>query len=169
MTTILAPPASVPASAPVCPPKSWKALQDHRGLAITCPFSQLNLMRSCPKKFELQYVLNAPKDFIPVSLIYGGDPRVLATLLPRQVWRGSTLSADEMLQAYHYRLARKRPAIRAATFAVKFGGQRRRACRPCTCSSRTIAAFLASPLAISEGHRPGHRGRNAGNTPPRPP
>ena len=35
-------------------------------------YSQLNLMRSCPKKFSLQYLEKAPKDFIPVSLLYGG-------------------------------------------------------------------------------------------------
>ena len=32
-------------------------------------YTQLSLMRSCPRKFAFSYTENAPKDFIPVSLI----------------------------------------------------------------------------------------------------
>ena len=35
-------------------------------------YSQLALMRACPRKFAFQYVENAPKDFVPSGLIFGG-------------------------------------------------------------------------------------------------
>ena len=35
--------------------------------------SQLNLMRTCPYKFNLLYVEKAAADFIPSSLIFGGS------------------------------------------------------------------------------------------------
>ena len=33
--------------------------------------SQVSLMRTCPRKFAFQYVENAPKDFLPSSLMLG--------------------------------------------------------------------------------------------------
>jgi hypothetical protein len=35
--------------------------------------SQISTMRSCPRKFAFLYVENAPADFIPSSLIFGGS------------------------------------------------------------------------------------------------
>ena len=33
--------------------------------------SQLSLMRCCPRKFFYTYVEKAPRDYLPVALIYG--------------------------------------------------------------------------------------------------
>ena len=35
--------------------------------------SQLSLMRSCPRKFAFTYVEKSTRDFVPVSLIFGGS------------------------------------------------------------------------------------------------
>jgi len=111
--------------------------------------SQLNLMRMCPKRFSLQYLEKAPKDFIPVSLLYGGSVHASLEAFYRAHLEGLTLSYDEMMPIYH--AAWKRTVQDAgAQVPVKYGA---REDEPAVhaLAERTIAAFLASSLASPKG------------------
>ena len=112
-------------------------------------YSQLSLMRSCPKKFEFQYVQNAPKDFLPISLIYGGSLHASLESFYRARLEGVTLSADEMKIAYQF--AWQENLTQAGEgVPVKYGAKEDEAAVHAL-ADRTIAAFLESPLATPKG------------------
>jgi hypothetical protein len=147
MTTVaVAPRAPAPAAPPQRPP-------NRLALSITgrnyVSYSQLSLMRSCPKKFELSYVLKAPKDFIPVSLVYGGSVHAALEVYYRARLEGLTLSAEEMLLAYHAAWRRNLQDA-GEKVLIKFGAKEDEPAVHAL-AQRTIAAFLASPLATPKG------------------
>src|ERR1035437_4245763 len=146
MTTVLAERASAPASAPLRPPNR-QALQISGRKYVS--YSQLNLMRSCPKKFSFQYIEKPPKAFPPASLVYGGS--IHASLQHYYCARleGLTLSADEMILAYH-NAWRKNLQQAGNSVPVKFGAKEDEAAVHAL-AERTIAAFLTSPLANPKG------------------
>src|ERR1035437_5271550 len=140
MTTVLAERASAPASAPLRPP-------NRQALQITgrnyVSYSQLNLMRSCPKKFSFQYIEKAPKDFLPTSLVYGGSIHASLQHYYCDRLEGLTLSADETILAYHN--AWRENLLQAGnSVPVKFCAKEDEAAVHAP-AQRTIAAFLASP------------------------
>lgn len=99
MTTLaVAPRAIAPATAPQRPPN--RQALDITGRSYVS-YSQLSLMRSCPQKFSFQYIEKAPKDFVPVSLLYGSSLHATLESYYRGQLEGLSLSADELLQAYH--------------------------------------------------------------------
>ncbi len=63
--------------------------------------SQLNLMRTCPRKFAFQYVENAPKDFLPSSLLFGGAIHHALELYFRRRLEGLGVTPEALLSAYH--------------------------------------------------------------------
>ena len=146
MTTVVAEGASAPASASERPP-------NRQAMKITgrnyVSYSQLSLMRTCPKKFALTYVERAPKDFIPVSLIYGGSIHVSLQNYYAARLEGLTLSADEMLLAYH-NAWRENLQQAGNRVPVKYGAKEDEAAVHAL-AQRTITAFLASPLATPKG------------------
>jgi hypothetical protein len=106
-------------------------------------------MRACPLKFAFTYVQKAPRDFVPVSLVYGSSLHASLEGYYRGRLEGLTLSAEEVMLLYH---AAWRQNLKEAGEAVpvKFGAKEDEGSMH-TLAQRTIAAFLASPLAAPKG------------------
>jgi len=111
-------------------------------------YTQLSLMRSCPRKFSYQYVENAPKDFIPSSLIYGGSIHAALEHHNRAQLEGTVTDAGDLLQAYHTAWQQNRQSD--GDIPVKYGAKEDEAAIHAL-AERTLAAFLASPLAHPRG------------------
>ncbi len=111
--------------------------------------SQISLMRACPKKFELTYVAKAPRDFIPVSLIYGGSLHASLELHYRCRLEGLSATPEALLSAYHDSW-RRQLADAGGSIAVRFNkGDDQNTVD--ALAHRMLAAFLASPLADPKG------------------
>src|ERR1035437_8045270 len=144
MTALINSPATV---SPSLRPANQQALKITSRSYVS--YSQLSLMRSCPKKFSFQYIEKAPKDFIPCSLVYGGSIHVALQNYYAARLEGLTLSADEMLLSY--RNAWRDNLLQAGNgVPVKFGAKEDEPSVHAL-AERTIAAFLASPLATPKG------------------
>jgi len=146
MTTIVAEGTRAPAQAPLRPPNQV-AEQITRRPYVS--YTQLSLMRSCPRKFAFQYVENAPKDFIPSSLIYGGAIHASLEGYYRARLEGLTLSSEEMLLCYHHAWQSNLKTAGENT-PVKFNATEDEA-KVHALAQRTIDAFLLSPLANPKG------------------
>lgn len=111
--------------------------------------SQLSLMRACPKKFAFRYIEEAPADFVPVSLVYGGAIHAGIEAYYRARLEGWSLSAEGMLKAYHS--AWQQTVESAGSHVpVKYGVKEDESSVHAL-AKRTIDAFLASPLANPKG------------------
>src|SRR5688572_8443943 len=64
-------------------------------------YSQLALMRACPRKFRFTYVETTPRDFIPASLIFGGSIHAALELHYRCRLEGLSATPEALLSAYH--------------------------------------------------------------------
>ena len=62
--------------------------------------SQISLMRTCPRKFAFQYVENAPKDFLPSSLLFGGTIHHALELYFRAMLEGLAVTPEALMSAY---------------------------------------------------------------------
>jgi len=147
MTTLTMPErAAAPASALQRPPN--RVAQQITGRTYVS-HSQLSLMRACPAKYNFTYVLKAPRDFQPSSLIYGGGIHSVLDHYYSGRLEGITLGAEELFQVFRT----------AWTLEVESAGQdvpvRYNKGEDETTihalAQRTIAAFLASPLAEPKG------------------
>jgi len=152
MTTLTVARTSAPMHLPQ-PSQPYQRPPNRQALQITgrnyVSYSQLNLMRNCPKKFSLQYLEKVPRDFIPVSLVHGGSIHAALEGYFRARLEGLTLSAEEMLLAYH--AAWKRNLQDAGQqVPVKYGAKEDEPAVHAL-AERTITAFLASPLASPKG------------------
>ena len=147
MTTLLAGRASAPAPAPPLRAPNRLALQITSRTYVS--YSQLSLMRSCPKKFSFHYIEKAPKDFIPASLVYGGSIHASVEAFYRGRLEGLSLSADEMLLSYHAAWRRNLQDA-GEKVPIKFGVKEDETTVHAL-AQRTIVAFLASPLATPKG------------------
>jgi len=63
--------------------------------------SQISLMRACPRKFAYIYVEQAPPDFIPSSLIFGGSIHASLETYFRGRLEGIAVTATALVTAYH--------------------------------------------------------------------
>lgn len=63
-------------------------------------FSQISLMRACPRKFSLHYIEHASPDFIPASLIFGSAIHAAVEMHFRAILAGVATSAADLLLAY---------------------------------------------------------------------
>jgi putative RecB family exonuclease len=112
-------------------------------------YSQLSLMRACPRKFAFTYVEKTPRDFIPASLIFGGSIHVALELHYRSKLEGVPATPEALLSAYHDAW-RCEIADAGGAVAVRFnkGDDRNTAD---ALAHRMLTAFLASPLASPKG------------------
>jgi hypothetical protein len=62
--------------------------------------SQLALMRACPRKFAFGYVENAPRDFVPSSLLFGGAVHAALERHFRGLLEGQVIGHAERLAAF---------------------------------------------------------------------
>jgi len=111
--------------------------------------SQLSCMRSCPRKFAFRYVENAPADFVPSSLIFGGAIHSALELYFRGRLEGLEVGSGALLSAYHDGWKRQQRDA-GKGIPVRFnkdqGGDSLHAL-----ADRMITSFLASPLANPKG------------------
>ena len=111
--------------------------------------SQLYLFRACPRKFAFQYVENAPADFVPSSLIFGGSIHAALELYFRATLEGLGITLQALLSAYHDEWS-KRPARSGKPVPVRFN-KNENVDTLHELASRMLTAFLASPLASPKG------------------
>jgi len=112
--------------------------------------SQIALMRACPRKFAFQYVENAPKDFVPSSLIFGGSIHRALELYFRCRLEGLAVTPQALLSAYHDRWKQQRQEAGGDAVPVRFNkGEDANSVH--ACADRIITAFLGSPLASPKG------------------
>ena len=111
--------------------------------------SQVSLMRSCPLKFSLTYIEQAPKDFIPVSLILGGSIHFALETYFRAKLEGLSITHEALLSAYHDAWRRQK-AQAGENVPVRFGkGETDDTVH--ALADRILTSFLASPLASPKG------------------
>src|ERR1700683_3192851 len=63
-------------------------------------YTQISLMRSCPRKFSFQYIEKTPADFIPSSLIFGGAIHRALELYFRSRLEGIDVTATGLMAAF---------------------------------------------------------------------
>ena len=80
-------------------------------------YSQVNLMRSCPRKFAFLYVEKTSPDFIPSSLIFGGSIHSSLELYFRAKLEGLEVTKEALLSAYHDAWKRQQEQAREQTGA----------------------------------------------------
>jgi putative RecB family exonuclease len=148
MTTMtVAPRAPAPAAAPPEREANLTALQITGRTHVS--YSQLNLMRACPRKFAFTYTEQAPRDFVASSLIYGGAVHAALERYYCAKLEGLSLSASQMHDAYRSAWARQ---LRDAgdRVPVKYNKEENEE-KVHALAQRTFEAFLASPLATPKG------------------
>ena len=106
-------------------------------------------MRACPRKFAFQYTENAPRDFVPSSLIFGGSIHRALELYFQSRLEGLEVSQEAMLDAYHCGWNQQRQEAGEAVPVRLNKGQTEDALH--ACAHRIIRAFLNSPLASPKG------------------
>lgn len=112
-------------------------------------FSQLSLMRACPRKFAFQYVEHVEPDFAPSSLVFGGAIHSALEAFFRAQLEGATLGPSELLvqfrQAWAYQTVKEgKPLV------VRFGKTEDEGSLV-NLAERIFAAFLNSPVASPKG------------------
>lgn len=110
--------------------------------------SQISLMRSCPRKFAFSYIENAPRDFIPSSLIFGGSIHAALEVYFRGRLEGVEITAADLLIAFGD--AWDGQKADAGGVPVRFNKADSEE-KLHALTVRMIAAFLASPLAAPKG------------------
>jgi CRISPR/Cas system-associated exonuclease Cas4 (RecB family) len=71
-------------------------------------YSQLSLMRSCPRKFAFQYVEKAQPEFQPCSLIFGGAIHSALEFYFRAKLEGLGVTHEALVSAFHDAWKRQR-------------------------------------------------------------
>ena len=112
-------------------------------------YSQLALMRACPKSFSFRYVEKARPDFISSSLLVGTGIHVALDLFFRAKLEGLAVSREALLSAFHDAWTNQQTRS-SEPVPIRFNkGQ-----TPDTLhalADRILTAFLASPLARPKG------------------
>jgi len=111
-------------------------------------YSQVSLMRTCPRHFAYQYVERVPKDFLPSTLLLGGGIHAALELHLRAKLEGLRVTQEAMLSAYHD--SWNRTQRDSGGIPVRFN-KSESADTVHALADRIIAAFLASPLAEPKG------------------
>jgi putative RecB family exonuclease len=112
-------------------------------------YSQISLMRSCPRKFAFSYIEKVPPDFVSSSLIFGSAIHRALELYYRCRLEGTLISKPGMMAAYlnAWRSPEPRPA---KPIPVRFNkGEDERSLSEL--ADRILTSFLASPLAEPKG------------------
>jgi len=146
-TAILAPPPS-PVEATAPPRAANKLAQSITGRTYLS-YTQISLMRSCPRRFAYQYVERVPQDFVPSSLLFGGSVHAALEFYFRCRLEGLEVTPAALLSAYHDAWNRQ---VRDAgdSVPVRFN-KNEDADKLHVLADRVVAAFLASPLATPKG------------------
>ena len=111
-------------------------------------YSQMSLMRTCPRKFAFTYTEHAPKEFVPSSLIYGGSIHSSLELYFRASLEGLTVTHEALLAEYHDTWNRQ---LRdGADVPVRFN-KNDSVDTMHALADRMLAAFLTSPLSQPKG------------------
>ena len=111
-------------------------------------YSQIALMRSCPRHFAYQYVERVPKDFLPSTLLLGGGIHAALELHLRAKLEGLRVTQEAMLSAYHD--SWNRTQRDSGGVPVRFN-KTETADTVHALADRMIGAFMASPLAEPKG------------------
>jgi len=111
-------------------------------------FSQIYLMRACPKKFSLHYVEHASPAFTPASLIFGSAVHAAVETHFRAMLAGVTLSAGDLHQAF--RVAWKGQKATSEDLPIKYAKDQDES-KLDDMGKRMIDVFLASPAAQPAG------------------
>lgn len=111
-------------------------------------FSQIYLMRACPRKFSLHYVEHASPAFTPASLIFGSAVHAAVETHFRAMLAGVTLDAGELHQAF--RVARKGQKAVSEDLPIRYAVGQDEVILD-DMAKRMIDSFLASPAAQPAG------------------
>ena len=136
-----------PARAPVHPRPPNRIAQNLTGRPYLS-YTQISLMRSCPRKFSFQYVENAKKDFLPVSLIFGGAIHCALEHYFRARLEGQTACASGLIAAFSDAWRREEKQAIGTPIRFNAGDDLNTVM---DLARRMIDAFLASPLAVPKG------------------
>jgi RecB family exonuclease len=110
--------------------------------------TQLALMRACPRKFAFGYVENAPRDFSPSSLLFGGAIHAALERHFRGLLEGQVIGHVERLAAFD--LAWRQGASAGDDVPVRYNaGESESSLREL--ADRMLGAFADSPLAHPGG------------------
>jgi CRISPR/Cas system-associated exonuclease Cas4 (RecB family) len=110
--------------------------------------SQIALFRACPKKFSLQYVERAKKDFVPSSLAFGGSIHSALEAYFRARLEGRAVTHATLVATYQD--AWKRQLTEAGQVPVRFNKNEDPDSLQAM-ADRLLAAFINSPLAQPKG------------------
>jgi CRISPR/Cas system-associated exonuclease Cas4 (RecB family) len=109
--------------------------------------SQLALLRTCPRKFAYQYVENAPADFVPSNLLFGGSiHQALETYFQAKL-EGVGITHEALLAAYMDAWKREKEKAKAPLRYNKEETEE----TLFALADRMLSAFLNSPLAHLKG------------------
>lgn len=112
-------------------------------------FSQITLMRACPKKFALHYVDHAHPAFIPASLIFGSAIHAAVESYFQAKLAGAKTSAADLLQAYRSSWEGQKTAS-DGDLPIKYAKGQDEAIMA-NLSQRMIQAFLGNPVSQPPG------------------
>ena len=150
MTTLMAERASAPAH-PSDKTSPRPRLPNQLARQITgreyLSYTQISTMRSCARKFAFNYVENAPKDFLPSSLVVGSCIHAALEAYYCAQMEGLTLSADEIFLAYRQSWQHQ---LTDAGMPLRYNKGEDESTLDAL-AQRMIAAFLASTLANPKG------------------
>ncbi len=110
-------------------------------------YSQISCMRSCPKKFEFQYVLDTPPDHLSSSLVFGGSIHAALELHYRSRMEGLTVTAPALLSHYHDAWKQTTAKTDAPIRFCKDENQDKLD----ALANRMISSFLESPVSQPKG------------------
>ncbi len=111
--------------------------------------SQITLMRTCPRRFAFTYVENRPRDYLPVSLVFGGAIHAAFERCFRDQLAGLTITHEALLSAYHDAWSRQIEQAGNDT-PIRFN-KNENINTVHALADRMLRAFLASPLATPRG------------------
>lgn len=111
-------------------------------------YSQLSLMRACPRKFSFQYVGQVTPDFLSSSLLFGASIHAAFELHFRALLEGLTATPEALLSAYHD--AWRHCLAASPNTPVRFN-KGEDIHKLSTLAHLTINAFLRSELAVPNG------------------
>jgi putative RecB family exonuclease len=111
--------------------------------------TQLSTMRTCPKRFEFQYVKRLRADFVPSSLVFGGAIHHALELYYQAKLEGLPITIDGLRAAYSNAFCGKKGED-GADVPIRFNKNETEDSLNAL-AHRILASFLQSPLSSPKG------------------